>query len=110
MKTKTQSPTKSNARVYRLQQPAVSPIVTPPQVALNAKERKPVKTPLPRPVPQPLHPTEVPTPAPGCSLIKVGLDIDLKALTATVHNGIIWIPSRPASSRAQTNWSSGSGN
>jgi hypothetical protein len=43
----------------------------------------PLKTPLP-PV-QPLHPIQFPTPAPGKSVLKVGLDIDVQRITATIQ-------------------------
>jgi transposase len=44
-------------------------------------------TPGPRtlPKPQPLHPEHVPTPAPGKSIIRAGLDIDVHHITGTIQ-------------------------
>src|SRR4026209_511782 len=90
MKTPAQSPSKRNVRVYRLQPaPAAPPrapvVVAPIAVPLctDADRLAPAKAPWP--APQPLHPTEFPTPPPGKSVIKAGLDIDLQRLTTTVQ-------------------------
>jgi hypothetical protein len=81
LNTPTQSRTKRNARVYRLQTAPAAPSSAPfcatvdPLTAARA----------PWPAPQPLHPTQFPTPPPGKSVIKVGLDIDLQRLTSTIQ-------------------------
>jgi hypothetical protein len=84
LNTPTQSRTKRNARVYRLQPAQAAPAPARPATVAPAS-LAPARVPLPRPAPQPLHPTEFPTPAVGQSVIKVGLDIDLQRLTATVQ-------------------------
>ena len=95
LNTPTQSPTKRNARVYRLQPakvvagsaPAVLTVVATVPVAATVCTKVDPLTPAkaPWPAPQPLHPTEFPTPPPGKSVIKAGLDIDLQRLTTTVQ-------------------------
>jgi hypothetical protein len=82
MKTPAQSPAKGNGRVYRLQ-PAPSAPTSLPALRLQVDRTAGLKAPLPKP--QPLHPTEFPTPPAGKSVIKVGLDLDLLRLTATIQ-------------------------
>jgi transposase len=89
MKTPAQSLSKRNARVYRLQPPVASTsacvvvALTAPALCTQADPLAPARNPWP--APQPLHPTEFPTPPVGKSVIKVGLDIDLQRLTATLQ-------------------------
>ena len=87
MKTKAKPPTKRNPRVYTLKPaaPSAPPAPTVPAVLMQADIAAPAKVPWTMPAPQPLHPTQWPTPAAGLSILKVGLDIDLKRLTATIQ-------------------------
>ena len=80
LNTPTHSPTKHNARVYRLQ-PTQGPALTVAvPVCTEVNPLTPARASWP--APQPLHPTQWPTPPPGKSVIKVGLDIDLKQSAA----------------------------
>jgi transposase len=86
MNTTTQSPPQRNARVYRLQPaPSAPALIRPPALRLEAARTAALKAPLPPPQFQPLHPTEFPMPPAGRSVIKVGLDLDLLRLTATIQ-------------------------
>jgi hypothetical protein len=90
MKSPANPKAKRNARIYRLNPgppaPKVAPATSPtPAVVLQADRLIPMKTLWPRPQPQPLHPTEFPTAAPGKSVIKLGLDLDVQHITATIQ-------------------------
>lgn len=82
MKTKSSPVTKSKSRVYHIKE-AVTPTSTPVPMSLTVDRLAPAKA--ARPPVQPLHPASIPTPAPGKSVIKLGLDVDLKRITATLQ-------------------------
>jgi transposase len=83
--------TRQAARQLPRATPASAPVTVAPAppagatVRLAADPRAPARALAPRPAPQPLHPTQWPTPAPGKSILKVGLDIDRQRLTATIQ-------------------------
>ena len=107
MKNSTDPKTKGNIRVYRLKPVALAQPAEPllpgstvssqaqagppsagapldePIVQTEADRFAPVKGPLPRL--QPLHPTGFPVPPAGKSVLKPGLDIDIKRITATLQ-------------------------
>ena len=66
---------------------AVTSSVAPskaPALSLEADRLAPVKS-VPLHPPQPLHPTHFPKAPPGKSVLKVGLDIDIQRLMATIQ-------------------------
>jgi transposase len=56
-----------------------------PALKIEAEVLAPTKTPLIKPEVQPLHPTKFPTAPAGKSILKVGLDIDVQRITATIQ-------------------------
>lgn len=78
MKTTAAPKTKGNARVY-----SVKPVKPGKALCVDADRLAPAKIALPKP--QPLHPTEFPTAPAGKSILKVGLDIDVQRITATIQ-------------------------
>ena len=87
MKNPTQSPTKRNAQVDQLKpvkpgKPS-DPIRPIGAIPTHASPGVALKTPWPKP--QPLHPTHWPTPALGKSILKVGLDLDVHRIIATIQ-------------------------
>ncbi|HEY2952432.1 MAG TPA: hypothetical protein VGK40_07615, partial [Verrucomicrobiae bacterium] len=106
MKTATQSQTKRNGRVtrvYGVKSGVPAPIASStttaaerplPTVSIEAEGLAAAKTPLFHA--QPLHPTQFPTAAKGKSILKVGLDIDVQHITATIQ----WDHLNPQPARA----------
>src|SRR4030095_7093760 len=80
------SKTQTNNPVHDMQTKAISKtngnVQSKPVKALKDKSSAAPKI---IPPAQPLHPKEFPKPAAGKSIIKVGLDIDVQRLTATVR-------------------------
>src|SRR5216117_1442499 len=74
MKRSSQIDTASNPRIYTLQ-----PFRRLAEPSIVSAERAAAHSPLPKT--QPLHRTEQPLPAPGRSIIKMGLDVDLEKIT-----------------------------
>lgn len=97
MKRTAASKTKDNVGVYRLkpfkpvnsaplaQVANRSEVGAQPVLSTELDPLAPAKVGVIKPPPQPLHPTEFPTAPAGKSIIKVGLDVDVRCITATVQ-------------------------
>jgi transposase len=87
MKTPTQCLTKRNVRVYHLRptEPPLKATTTKASAGVSAPTNQKAAAKIFLPKPQPLHPTHFLAAAEGKSILKMGLDIDVQRITATIQ-------------------------